>query len=47
LVGAYMYTHRHQGGFDFNTGALGGTAAAPVTRDAQGNSFTVATVLTW
>jgi Gram-negative porin len=50
LVGEYMYQHRHQGGFDFNTGALGaGTTAtaAGLTRDVQSNSFLFATVLTW
>ena len=54
LVGEYMYTHRHQGGFDFSTGALGNPTAAATpaaagtsTRDAQGQSFVFATVLTW
>lgn len=41
LVGEYMYMHRHQGGFDFNTGAPG------ATRDAQAQSVVFATVLTW
>ncbi len=44
LVGEYMYTHRHQGGYDFNQGALGTGGA---TRDAQGQGFDFATVLTW
>jgi hypothetical protein len=51
LVGEYMYTHRHQGGFDFATGALGtpgGAATAGTrTRDAQGQGFLFATVLVW
>jgi Gram-negative porin len=50
LVGEYMYQHRHQGGFDFSTGALGaGTTAtaAGSTRDTQSNSILFATVLTW
>ena len=51
LVGEYLYTHRHQGGFDFATNALGtpGTAATAgtTTRDAQGQGFLFATVLTW
>ncbi|MDR3530134.1 MAG: porin [Rhodopila sp.] len=41
LVGEYMYTQRHQGGYDFNQGAVG------VTRDAKGQGVTFATVLTW
>lgn len=44
LVGEYMYTHRHQGGFDFNQGTLG---AGGATRDSQGQGFLLATVLTW
>jgi hypothetical protein len=51
LVGEYMYAHRHQGGFDFNTGNLGtpgGPATAGTsTRDVQGQSFLFGTVLTW
>jgi hypothetical protein len=46
LAAEYMYTYRHQGGFDFNTGTVS-QAAIPTTRDAQGNTFVVATVLTW
>jgi Gram-negative porin len=41
LVGEYMYTQRHQGGFDFAQNAVG------TTRDAKGQGFTFATVLTW
>jgi hypothetical protein len=51
LVGEYMYMHRHQGGFDFATNTLGtpgGSATAgTTTRDAQGQGFMFATVLTW
>ncbi|HYZ23611.1 MAG TPA: hypothetical protein VE690_15795, partial [Rhodopila sp.] len=50
LVGEYMYMHRHQGDFNFNTGAVGGiTAGVPfgATRDAQSNNFLFGTVLTW
>jgi len=42
LVGEYMYTYRHQGAFNFNTGAVGGP-----TRDAKGQGVLFATVLTW
>ena len=41
LVGAYMYTQRHQGRFDFAQNAVG------ATRDAKGQGFMLATVLTW
>jgi hypothetical protein len=41
LVGEYMYTQRHQGGFDFNQGAPG------TTRDAKGQGLMFSTVLTW
>ncbi len=51
LVGEYQYEHRHQGGYDFQTGgvanALGGTTAGSVSRDAQGQAFMASTVLTW
>jgi hypothetical protein len=52
LVGEYMYTHRHQGGFDFANNTLGNTTAVAAnngnnTRDIQGQSFMFATVLTW
>lgn len=42
LVGEYMYTQRHQGGFDFAQGAVNNG-----TRDAKGQGFLFATVLTW
>jgi predicted porin len=41
VVGEYMYTQRHQGGFDFNQNAFG------TTRDARGQGLLAATVLTW
>jgi hypothetical protein len=44
LVAEYQYAHRHQGGFDFNQGAPGLNG---VTRDAQYQGVTFATVLTW
>ena len=44
LAGEYMYTQRHQGGFDFATGTLG---VAGRTNDAKGQGFVFATVLTW
>ena len=51
LVGEYQYVYRHQGGFDFNTGGLGTSSASGVpgssTRDAHGQGFLFATVLTW
>jgi hypothetical protein len=51
LVGEYLYQHRHQGGFDFATGALGtpggAATAGRTTRDAQSQNFLFATVLTW
>jgi hypothetical protein len=52
LVGEYMYTQRHQGGFDFATGTLGagGDAANHFvgrTNDAKGQGFLFATVMTW
>ena len=42
LVGEYMYTQRHQGGFDFAQGSV-----TNGTRDAKGQGFLFATVLTW
>jgi len=51
LVAEYLYLHRHQGGFDFATNALGQPGAAATagttTRDGQGQGFLLATVLTW
>ena len=44
LVGEYMYTSRHQGGFDFANGALG---AGGLTRDSKAQGVLFATVLTW
>ena len=50
LVAEYQYVQRHQGGFDFNTGALGnqsGAGAGSSTRDAHGQGMLFSTVLTW
>jgi hypothetical protein len=49
LVAEYAYVQRHQGGFDFNQNALGNAGGGPgtVTRDAKGQGFLFATVLTW
>jgi len=56
LVGEYMYTSRHQGGFDFFTGANGtgssgtaGTASwkAGKTVDAKGQAILFSTVVNW
>ncbi len=49
LVSEYVYTQRHQGGFDFHQNALGNAGAGPgtVTRDAKGQGVLFATVLTW
>ncbi len=49
LVAEYTYMQRHQGGYDFNQGALGNAGAGPgtVTRDAKGQGIEFATVLTW
>jgi hypothetical protein len=56
LVGEYMYTQRHQGGFDFFTGANGagatgvaGTATwkAGKTNDAKGQAIMFSTVVNW
>ncbi len=44
LVAEYQYTHRHQGGYNFITGALG---TGGRTEDAQGQGFGLTTVLTW
>jgi predicted porin len=41
LVGEYMYTQRHQGDFNFNTGAAG------QTEDAHAQGLMFSTVLTW
>jgi hypothetical protein len=55
LVGEYMYAYRHQGGFDFLSGANGagstgaGTAGyhAGLTRDAHGQGILFSTVVNW
>jgi hypothetical protein len=51
LVGEYQYVQRHQGGFDFTTGALGTSSpsglAGSSTRDAHGQGFLFSTVMTW
>jgi len=56
LVGEYMYTYRHQGGFDFVTGAnsagatgVAGTGSwkAGATRDAHGQGIQFSTVVNW
>ena len=56
LVAEYMYTYRHQGGFDFVTGANGtgatgvaGTASyrAGKTVDAHGQGLLFSTVVNW
>jgi hypothetical protein len=44
LVAEYQYAHRHQGGFDFASGAPG---VDGTTRDAQYQGLTLGTVLTW
>jgi hypothetical protein len=41
FIAEYMYTHRHQGGFDFANAARG------ATRDVQGQGVVIATSLTW
>ena len=56
VTAEYMYTYRHQGGFDFNNGALGagatgvaGTAGwkPGLTRDSHGQGILLATVVNW
>jgi hypothetical protein len=51
LVGEWQYAQRHQGGFDFTTGALGTSSpsglAGSSTRDAHGQGFLFSTVMTW
>jgi Gram-negative porin len=53
LVGEYMYTFRHQGGFNFNTGAIaatatkGGGVSLNSTGNGQAQGVLFATVLTW
>ena len=56
LVGEYMYTQRHQGGFDFITGANGagatgtpGTSSwkAGLTRDTHAQGILFSTIVSW
>jgi Gram-negative porin len=49
LVGEYMYTFRHQGGYNFQTNAASTfeKGAAGVTSNGQGQGVLFATVLTW
>ena len=50
VVAEYQYVQRHQGGFDFQVGALGnagGAGAGSTTRDAHGQGVLLSTVLTW
>jgi hypothetical protein len=42
FVGEYMYEHRHQGNFNFNTGVVGAGTA-----DSRANSFLTGIVVTW
>ncbi len=42
LVAEYMYTHRHQGDYNFATGAVGDG-----THDVQSQGFVLSTVVTW
>jgi hypothetical protein len=44
LVGEYMYEYRHQGGYDFNTGA---TAPGTATHDGRGQALMFSTVVNW
>jgi predicted porin len=41
-IAEYMYEYRHQGDYNFASGAVGAG-----TGDARANSFLVGTVLTW
>jgi predicted porin len=43
LFAEYMYEHRHQGDYNFQTGAIG----TGVANDVQANSFIVGSALTW
>jgi hypothetical protein len=48
VVGEYMYMMRHQGGFDFNTGAVAVSGGkATFTRDIHGQGILVSTVVNW
>jgi hypothetical protein len=42
VIAEYMYQHRHQGDYNFATGAIGAG-----TGDTRANSFLVGTALTW
>ena len=46
LVGEFMHTERHQGGFNFATNALGATAGGG-TRDGKSNKLLFSTVVSW
>jgi hypothetical protein len=45
LIAEYNYQYRHQGGFDFTTGASTSATSPVATRDAQTQTFMVGTVL--
>ena len=48
IAAEYMYTQRHQGGFDFvNGNTVANLGAGASTRDAKGNGVLLATVFTW
>jgi hypothetical protein len=44
LVGEFMHTERHQGGFDFRTNGLG---AGGTTSNGQANKLLFSTVVSW
>ena len=47
LVGEYMYTHRHQGGYDFRNANTAANLVGGATRDTQGQGLLFSTILTW
>jgi len=49
LAGEYMYTFRHQGGFNFNTGTVGVIPGSTrlSTSNGQGQGVVLSTILTW
>jgi hypothetical protein len=48
VIGEYMYMARHQGGFDFNTGAVAVTGGkAMFTRDVHGQGIMLSTLVNW
>jgi hypothetical protein len=52
LVGEYMYTYRHQGGYDFTGGCVSGSTNclsthAGSTRDGKGQGILFSTVVNW